>query len=87
MSYNNVVFSGDPAAVKDVRALFAALQEHEEQNIMPWVVSPPIEKNGYMDNLWQKDETVHFRTRWRPNLDMLAAIMSSTPVCLASDLH
>lgn len=74
MCYNKVVFSGDEAAVENVRAFFKDLQEKEAQNIMPWEVTPLIGNHGYLDNVWQKEGAVHFRSRWVPKLEMLVEI-------------
>lgn len=74
MCNNNVILGGNAAAVETVKVLFKVMQENEEENKLPWVVSPLIEKYGYIGDVWQKDETIHFRSRWVPNLNLLVGI-------------
>lgn len=71
---NYVYFSGDPARVEDVRALFREIQGKQDRDEKLWLPFFVTNKNGYMIDIDAHDEEIYYRSRWVPNIDVLVQI-------------
>jgi Ferredoxin-like domain in Api92-like protein len=74
MCDNSVIFTGSPAAIKNVKTLFKEMQEKQEQTgkwCLPSYVTAPF---SYMQDIVVNHEKVTFQTRWYPNFEGLIQI-------------
>ena len=74
MCDNNVIFTGDPQAIENVKALFREMQEKQEQTgewHLPSYVTAPF---SYMQEISINQATINYQMRWHPNFEGLIQI-------------
>jgi len=74
MCNNIVVFTGDPAALENVKALFKEIQDRQETTGQ-WYLPPYVTaESSHMLNIAIDQNTINYDTRWLPNLQGLIQI-------------
>jgi hypothetical protein len=68
MCDNSVVFTGDPAAIENVKSLFKKIEEKQSKtgkwHLPPYVTAP----FSYIQDISIDGEKINYQTRWYPNL-------------------
>jgi hypothetical protein len=71
---NSVVFTGDPTAVKNVKALFKEIEDIQNET-GKWHLPPYVTANfSHMQDISIDEEKINYETRWYPNLQGLVQI-------------
>jgi len=74
MCSNVVVFTGDPAAVENVKALFKEIEQKQNET-GKWHLPPYVTANfSHMQDISMDNEKINYETRWYPNLQGLVQI-------------
>ena len=74
MCSNCVIFSGNPKAIEDVKALFKEIEDQQEATGQ-WHLPPYVTaESGHMQDICINDNTINYETMWSPNLQGLVQI-------------
>jgi Ferredoxin-like domain in Api92-like protein len=74
MCENSIVFTGNPAAVENVKALFKEIEEKQNET-GKWHLPPYVTANfSHMQDISIDQEKINYETRWYPNFEGLIQI-------------
>ena len=71
---NFVIFSGDPAAIENAKALFNKIQTQQETTGQWYLPQYVTAEFSHMQDIVVNDNAINYETRWAPNLQGLKQI-------------